>query len=209
MKSLLVRRSIAHWPIVRPRLQAAALVITTILLAISVAAQVGIGIGNSTGYATAPSSSLGQGPLVGSVPSGTATTEVLRLTLRDAIDRALKYNLGSIENNENVVIARGQRLVALSQLLPQIGAGVSETTSQLNLVTLGIKNLPGVPEIVGPFAYSSATATISATLFSYESIQHFKSARTAEEAAKLSYQDVLDAVTLTVGNAYLQVISDA
>ena len=209
MKSLLVRRSTVHWPILRPHLQVAALVIATIFcLAISVAAQVGIGIGNSTGYATAPSSALGQGPLVGSVPTGTATTETLRLTLRDAIDRALKYNLGSIENNENVVIARGQRLVALSRLLPQIGAGVSETAQQLSLATLGIKNL-GLPPIVGPFAYSSATATVSATLFSYESIQHFKSARTAEDAAKLSYQDVLDAVTLTVGNAYLQVIAAA
>src|SRR5215469_17050329 len=156
MKARFVRR-MAHWPILRPRLQLPVLVISTILwLAISVPAQVGIGIGNSTGYATAPSSSLGQGPLVGSVPTGTATTGVLRLTLHDAIDRALKYNLGSIENSENVVIARGQRLVALSQLLPQIGAGVSETTAQLNLVTLGIKNLPGVPEIGGPFAYSSA-----------------------------------------------------
>ena len=59
-KSLLVRPSVAHWPILHPRLQLAALVIAAILcLAISVAAQVGIGIGNSTGYATAPSSSLG------------------------------------------------------------------------------------------------------------------------------------------------------
>src|SRR5215469_6226092 len=208
MKARFVRR-MAHWPILRPRLQLPVLVISTILwLAISVPAQVGIGIGNSTGYATAPSSSLGQGPLVGSVPTGTVTTGVLRLTLRDAIDRALKYNLGSIENNENVVIARGQRLVALSRLLPQIGAGVSETAQQLSLATLGIKNL-ALPPIVGPFAYSSATATVSATLFSYESIQHFKSARTAEDAAKLSYQDVLDAVTLTVGNAYLQVIAAA
>ena len=51
-------------------------------------------------------------------------------------------------------------------------------------------------------------ANVSATLFSYESIQHFRSAQTAEQAAKLSYQDVLDVVTLIVGNAYLQVIAD-
>jgi hypothetical protein len=58
MKSLLVRRSTVHWPILRPRLQVAVLVIATIFCpAISVVAQVGIGIGNSTGYATAPSSS--------------------------------------------------------------------------------------------------------------------------------------------------------
>ena len=187
---------------------AGSIVATNLLLATAAAGQAGIGIGNTTGYATAPSSSLGQGPLTGSVPSGTATSEVLHLTFRDAIDRALKYNLGSIENNENAQIARGQRLVALSQLLPQISAGVSETAEQLSLATLGIKGLPGVPTIIGPYGYSSATATINATVFSYQSIQHFKSARTAEEAARLSYNDVLDAVTLTVGNAYLQVIQD-
>ncbi len=187
---------------------AGSVVATNLLLAIAAPAQAGIGIGNTTGYATAPSSSLGQGPLTGSVPTGTATNEVLHLTLRGAIDRALKYNLGSIENNENAQIARGQRLVALSQLLPQISAGVSETAEQLSLATLGIKGLPGVPTIIGPYGYSSATATINATVFSYQSIQHFKSARTAEEAARLSYNDVLDAVTLTVGNAYLQVIQD-
>ena len=46
---------------------------------------------------------------------------------------------------------------------------------------------------------------MSQTLFSFESIQRFRAARTAEQAAQLSYQDTLDAVTLTVGNAYLQV----
>jgi outer membrane protein TolC len=59
---------------------------------------------------------------------------------------------------------------------------------------------------VGPFSYTSVDATASQTLFSFESIQRFRSARTAEQAAQLSYQDILDAVTLTVGNAYLQVI---
>ncbi|MGB8770466.1 MAG: TolC family protein [Candidatus Korobacteraceae bacterium] len=183
----------------------ASLASAVLLFATAAAAQAGIGIGNTTGYATAPSSSLGQGPLTGSVPSGTATTEVLHLTLGDAINRALRYNLGSIENSENTRIARGQRLVALSQLLPQVGAEVGETVEQFSAATLGIKT-PFIPPVIGPFSYSSATATISSTIFSYQSIQHFKSARSAEEAAKLSYSDVLDAITLTVGNAYLLVI---
>lgn len=50
---------------------------------------------------------------------------------------------------------------------------------------------------------------VSATLFNFSSIQRFRAARTAEEAAKLSYQDTLDVVTLVVGNAYLQVIESA
>jgi outer membrane protein TolC len=38
------------------------------------------------------------------------------------------------------------------------------------------------------------------------SIQRFRAARTAGQAAQPNYQDTLDVVTLTVGNAYLQVI---
>ena len=146
--------------------------------------------------------------LTGSVPSGPATDEVLRLTLREAITRGLRYNLSTIESGQNAQIARGQRLLALSNLLPQASVGASETVQQLNLGTLGLSglNVPGIATVVGPFSYSSVDASISQTLFSYESIQRFRSARTAEQAAQLSYQDILDVVTLTVGNAYLQII---
>ena len=142
----------------------------------------------------------------GSVPNGTASNEMLRLTLRDAITLALRYNLGAIESGENAQTARGQRLIALSYLLPQISAGVSETAGQTSLATFGVKSSPFVPNILGPYAYSKVDASLSQTLFSLESIQRLRSARTAEQAAQLSYQDILDVVTLTVGNAYLHVI---
>jgi outer membrane protein TolC len=141
-----------------------------------------------------------------SVPNGTASNEMLRLTLRDAINMALRYNLGAIESGENAQTARGQRLIALSYLLPQVSAGLSETVGQTSLATFGVKNSPFVPNILGPYAYGKVDASLSQTLFSLESIQRFRSARTAEQAAQLSYQDILDVVTLTVGNAYLQVI---
>jgi outer membrane protein TolC len=145
--------------------------------------------------------------VTGSVPSGPASDQVLQLTLRDAIKMALRYNLGAIEGGENVQIARGQRLLALSNLLPQVSAGASENVQQVNLATFGLNRLKtGIPTVVGPFSYSSVDASISQTLFSYEFIQRFRAARTAEQAAQLSYQDILDVVTLTVGNAYLQII---
>ena len=155
----------------------------------------------------AQSSGTGQANgITGSVPTGTATNEVLHLTLRDAVTQAVRYNLASIETGENARIARGQRLLALSKLLPQISAGASENVQQLSLATLGIKNLPGIPSVIGPFGYSSVDATVSQTLLSFESIERFRSARTAEQAAQLTYNDVLDVVTLAVGNAYLRVI---
>jgi outer membrane protein TolC len=143
----------------------------------------------------------------GSVPSGLASDQVLQLTLRDAVNMALRYNLGAIESGQNAQIARGQRLLALSNLLPQVSAGASENVQQVNLATFGLNGLKsGIPTVVGPFSYSSVDASVSQTLFSYESIQRLRAARTAEQAAQLSYQDILDVVTLTVGNAYLQII---
>lgn len=141
----------------------------------------------------------------GSVPTGTATNEVLHLTLRDAIDRAVRYNLGQIESGENARIARGQRLRALSALLPQVSASASENVEQFSVSTLGIK-IPQIPRVIGPFSFSEAQANASQTLFSYESIQRFRAASSAEQAAQLAYTDTLDVVTLIVGNAYLQVI---
>jgi outer membrane protein TolC len=157
-------------------------------------------------YPAASSGASQAGALLGSVPSGPASNEALRLTLRDAIIRALRYNLATIESGQNAQIARGQRLISLSKLLPQVNAGLSETVEQLSLATFGLQQIQGIPNIVGPSSYTSVDATASQTIFSFESIQRFRAARTAEQAAQLSYQDILDAVTLTVGNAYLQVI---
>ena len=165
------------------------------------------GMPTSTNYAISSGSGLNQGnSLTGSVPSGPASTEFLHLTLHDAINRALQYNLGTIESGENATIARGQRLLALSNLLPQVSAGVNENVNQTSVAELGIKNVPQIPRVIGPFSYSTVDASVSATLFNFSSIQRFRAARTAEDAAKLSYQDTLDAVTLVVGNSYLQVI---
>jgi outer membrane protein TolC/membrane protein DedA with SNARE-associated domain len=183
----------------------------SILMLLCVGASTAVGqysasMGSASGYATAQGSAEGQGSgITGSVPSGVATADVLHLTLRDAISQALRYNLATIENGENARIARGQRMLALSKLLPQVSAGASENVQQLSLAMFGLK-IPGIPTLLGPFSYSSADASVSQTLFSFESIQRFRSARTAEEAAKLNYQDVMDLVTLAVGNAYLQVI---
>jgi outer membrane protein TolC len=144
-------------------------------------------------------------PVLGSVPSGAATSEVVHLTLRDAINMALRYNLGAIESSENAHFARGQRLRALSGLLPRVDAGASEHVEQLSTAALGLKGSQ-FPSVLGPFSYSSVGVSLDQTLLSFESIQRFRAARNAEQAANLSYSDTLDIVTLTVGSAYLQVI---
>jgi hypothetical protein len=60
-----------------------------------------------------------QSQFQGSVPTGTASPTPLALTLHDAIDRGLKANLGLLVSDSASEAARGQRLQALSALLPQ------------------------------------------------------------------------------------------
>lgn len=67
--------------------------------------------------------------VTGSVPSGPASNQVIRLTLRDAINMVLRYNLGAIEAGQNARIARGQRLLALRQLLTEFHSLASDDTA--------------------------------------------------------------------------------
>ena len=156
---------------------------------------------------------LGQAPspFLGSVPTGQATAESLPLSLRDALDRALNYNLGLIERDQNGRAARAVRLRTLNALLPDISARVSGTREQINLRALGFDlSLPGIsiPEVVGPFGVMDARLYLSQSIFNWSDIQRWKSAGEAERASRYAYKSDRDLVVLVAGNAYLTVISD-
>src|ERR1041385_3204858 len=56
-----------------------------------------------------------QNPYLGSVPSNTTGTRI-ELSLRSAMERGLRYNLGLIEANQASADVRAERLRALSEL---------------------------------------------------------------------------------------------
>ncbi|HZL56900.1 MAG TPA: TolC family protein, partial [Bryobacteraceae bacterium] len=144
----------------------------------------------------------------GSIPSGTASPTVLTLTLRDAIQRGLKYNLGVLTNRDAVDLAAVERRRALSTLLPNLSAGVTQNSAQNNLVAFGF-NVPGFPAIVGPFSYQNARAYLQQTVYDRPSLKNLKSAAESVKAAKLSADDARNLVVQAVSNAYLAVITDS
>jgi len=148
----------------------------------------------------------------GSVPGAGSATPVA-LTLEDAIQRGLKYNLGLLENQRASETARADRIQALSALLPQVTGTFSETGEQLNLKTLGFNVPPQlsaiIPTITPPFHYTTAEADISSRVLDWNARRNLKSARANEEAARLSVQAARDLVVQAVANAYLGVIADA
>jgi outer membrane protein TolC len=163
-------------------------------------------------YLFAGSALLGQqAQFQGSVPTGVASPTPLSLTLRDAIDRGLKTNLGLLLSGQASETARGERLRSLSALLPQVTGAVSENVQQIDLQTRGIDfHLPGgfsTPTVVGPFQYTDARAYASFSVFDYSLRKSYRATKEGERAAQLSVKDARDLVVQSVANAYLLVIA--
>jgi outer membrane protein TolC len=153
-----------------------------------------------------------QGQFQGSVPVGTATSTPLPLTLQDAITRALRANLGLLVSDSASESARGQRVRALSSLLPQFTAEVSGHVEQVNLQSNGINfHFPGVsiPTIVGPFHFTDARAYAQWSAFDYNARKNYRSSQESERAAQLSVQDARDLVVQATANGYFLIIADA
>src|SRR5262249_5865335 len=147
-----------------------------------------------------------QGPFQGSVPTGQATGTTLALTLKDAIDRALKYNLGVIQSDQNTRSARADRLRSLSALLPTVYGQLTGTVEQINLQAQGLRlvSIPGVPipTLVGPFSVADARGYLSQRVFNWSDIKNWKSASQSETAALYSYKNDRDLVVLVTATAY-------
>lgn len=167
---------------------------------------------NPTGSVSGVSIPSAQGPFGGSVPpTEQPTATALSLSFRDAIDRGLRNNLGVLLQSDNTVTARGQKWSELSNLLPNLSAGISENAAQINLVTFGFRftnpAFAGIPTVVGPFGYFDSRFYLTQNVFSWKDIQRVRGAVSNERAARYSYQDARDLVVLAVGNAYLQALA--
>jgi outer membrane protein TolC len=153
-----------------------------------------------------------QSQFQGSVASGVPSSAPLALTLHDAIDRGLKTNLGLLVSGSASETALGERLGALSALMPQLSSRIGETVQQVNLETVGFNfHFPGVsiPTIVGPFHYTDVRAYASWTAFDYNARKTYNAAQESKRAAELSVMDARDLVVQATANGYLQIITDA
>jgi outer membrane protein TolC len=164
------------------------------------------------GILAAPIAVGQQSQFQGSVPRGVASSTPLALALHDTIERGLKANLGLLVSDSANEAVRGQRLQALSALLPQVHAQAGETIEQINLKTIGFNfKIPGadIPSIVGPFHYTDVRAYASWSAFDYSARKDYRSAQENKRAAQLSAMDARDLVVQATASAYLQIIADA
>lgn len=143
----------------------------------------------------------------GSVQTGDVSEQTLDLTLDDAIQRGLRNNLGVILSGTQTAAAKAQRLSQLQSLLPDVEGSAKEALAQVDLAAQGLR-IPGFPTVIGPFGYTDLRASLSWSLVDIKSLRTYMAAKHSFRAAELSAQDARDLVVLTVGNAYLLVVSD-
>jgi len=146
-------------------------------------------------------------PILGSVPEAEATSEEIDLSLTDAVERGLRSNLGVLLSGHGRTAAEGERRQALSELLPNLTAGLSETIQQTNLAALGFPGFPGVPQIIGPFSVFDARAYANQSLLNLPALRRLNSASEDLKAADFSYQNAKDLVVLGVVGLYLQALA--
>ena len=162
----------------------------------------------ASGSSGAVSLSSGQSVYNGSVPEGQVTGSVLPISFKEAIDRALRSNLGLLIGSDNLLAAKGQRWQELSHLLPNVSVAATQSATQIDLAALGFRfNFPGVSPVVGPIGTFDARAYLTASLFDWHAIQRERAAQARESAAQHDYKNARELVVLATGNVYLLTIA--
>jgi outer membrane protein TolC len=159
----------------------------------------------------APAAAQDQGPAAsnpffGSVPKGTVSTEPLRLSVKDALQRALQNNLGLLLQEESETSARGARWRALADLLPNVSGSLAARRQVINLQAFGF---PANPPLVGPFNIYDARVVLSQPVVDLAAVNDARASSLSEKAAKYGVRTARDLVVLVTVNLYLEAVAQS
>ena len=146
-------------------------------------------------------------PFRGGVPRGTPTAEPITLTILQAVIRGLEHNLGVLLAEQNTSSVDGDRLIALSRLLPNISGSVTESRRKINLEAFGFPLGPTFPRVVGPFNVFDARVFLSQTVYDAEAFNEKSAASHRLEAARHTYKGARSIVMLASANTYLEALA--
>ncbi len=151
-----------------------------------------------------------QGAYTGSTPGTAGMPFSGKLGFREAIQRALAYNLGQTGATQSLRQAEGQTNAIRSALLPNINGTVVENVQTTDLRALGFRfNFSGftIPSVIGPFNYIDIRAHVTQTILNFTDLNNYRAAGDAAQAGRFFVQDARDLIVLAVGDEYLQVIA--
>jgi outer membrane protein TolC len=134
-----------------------------------------------------------------------------RLTLQDAIQRALKANLSVLEAGTRVDEAEGTRARRLSAaLLPRVNAQAYANVQNHDLKAEGLSftGIP-IPGVVGPLSNYDFRVYAQQNVVDLESYRALKASERALDAGRMDDRDVRDLIVRAIAGLYLNAQSAA
>lgn len=153
---------------------------------------------------TGASGQASASPFFGSVARGTATSEPIALSVKDAVQRALENNLGLLLREESETTARGARWRALADLLPNVSGTLGSRRQVINLEAYGF---PAKPPIVGPFNVHDARVFLSQPVIDLSALNDARAATLTLQAEQYGVKSARDLVVLVAVNLYLEAVA--
>jgi outer membrane protein len=135
--------------------------------------------------------------------AGTVLAQPLNLTLKDAVNLALKQNPFVVLANLDVAQSQQDRAIARAGLLPQAGATLGESVHRLNLNTALGTSIPGFPQHVGPYEVFQTGVQFSATVFDLTLWRRYRAAQSGITAAQGRESAAREDAVILVVSQYL------
>jgi outer membrane protein TolC len=134
----------------------------------------------------------------------------VRLTLEDAIHRALSANLSVLEARARTDEDQGAETRSQAALLPRVNAQTYANYQNRDLRAFGV-SVPGLPlpNVVGPFSNYDFRIYAQQNLLDLGSFHTFKASQRALDADKLTEQDARDLIVRLAASLYLNAQSAA
>ncbi|HTO87216.1 MAG TPA: TolC family protein [Thermoanaerobaculia bacterium] len=131
-----------------------------------------------------------------------AQGETLRLSLREAVGRALSDGTAARIASERIDQSRFQARVAGSALLPQAGIQAAETNQSINFQQFGF-TAAGFPLVIPPFSFFNAQAQIALEIVDMAARQRYEAAREGVVVSMAERERTENDVTAAVATLYV------
>jgi outer membrane protein TolC/ABC-type transporter Mla MlaB component len=137
--------------------------------------------------------------------SADAPTQVLKLTLDQAVALALKQNPTAQIAILTAAQSEQDKNIARADLLPQVNATISDEAQKVNLLAQfgGKVALPGFPKTIGPYQLFSAGPTFGGPVFDLTLWRRYQAARETMSASKANSLSTREQVILLVVSQYI------
>ncbi len=132
-----------------------------------------------------------------------AAPPTLKLTLREAVQLALRQNPQVQIANLNIAESQENQNIARSALLPQASLGISDTLRRGNLETAFGKRIPGFPGHIGPLWIIQAGPNFSAPLFDLTAWKRWRASKENVQGNRAQEQGVREDTAQLVVSQYL------